>query len=474
MKKILITLILSFVVSVSFAEISMPRIFTDNMVLQADAPNKLWGTSLPNAEVTVLIGDKKVSTKADAKGDWSLKTPTFKKTFTPVEIVVSENGKPQKTLKNILVGEVWVIGGQSNMQWAVRNTTDFENAKKRISSNIRIFKQPSSQMASEPQRDFHRTAGWLVADKNSIPGASAIGYYFAEMISKELKTPVGIVETPLGGTKMITWLPREKIITDVLKRNLAEFDAKQAKYDYEKAKAQFDAKLKKFDDENHGKKLTEKLKEERKNIVRYRPNPQSVWRAQETPCYLYNAKIAPLAGVTARGFLWYQGESDSGRSGSKYFDQTFALLINTWREAWNDKDMPFYFFQLPSFSTMSNWGLIRANQQKVAKEVDKAYMISIIDSGEEKDIHPRDKTFVTKRLFASVMKNTYKNNSFKCEQAEVASVKYADNKAIVKFNTKIVGEGSPRGFEVLVGKKWLPAKAKLISNTSLPMRQFQA
>ncbi len=473
MKKILITAFLSILASISFAEILMPRIFSDNMVLQADLANKFWGTSLANADISVVVGGKSFFTRANSKGEWSLKTSALKKSFSPIEIVVSENGKVQKAFKNILIGEVWVLGGQSNMQWALRNTTDFESVKERINPSIRIFKQPFSQMAATPQHDFHSTAGWVGANKNSIPNASAIGYYFAEMLSKKLQTPVGLIETPLGGSRMIAWLPKEKLTSKFLKGVLEEFEAKQAKYDYLVAKKEFDEKLKRFDAENHGQKLSENIKAKRNSIVRLRPNPQSVWRAQETPCFLYNAKIAPLAGIAARGFLWYQGESDAGKLNADNFDETFAILINTWREVWRAQEMPFYFFQLPSFATRSNWATVRVKQQKTSKEVAGAYMISIIDSGEEKDIHPRDKTFVTKRLFASVMKNTYKNNSFKYESSELASIKAEGNKAVLTFDKKITGEGLPRGFEVLCAGKWISAKAKQISSMQIELSSDQ-
>jgi len=462
MKKITIGL-LSILATTAFAEIWMPRIFNDNMVLQAGMPNKIWGTAEANAKVVVDIAGKKITVKANDKGQWTVRTAKLKKSAKPVSFVVSENGKEQKNFKNVLVGEVWILGGQSNMQWTMKKTTDFEAAKGRINPNIRIFSQPASTMATEPKIEFHEKAKWNVADENSMPVASAVGYYFAEMIAKELKTPVGLVETPLGGSSMIAWISKEKLTTKALSENLAKFEKAQSTYNYEKAKAAHKAKLDKLSKDAKAKKWSKaEVAKKRSAIIRSTPNPVSVWRPQETPSYLWNAKVAPLAGFTAKGFVWYQGESDAGKGKVKSFAPTFKILINHWREAWGVKNMPFYFFQLPSFGTQSFWSDVRVSQQKVANEMKNVYMVPIVDSGDEKDIHPQDKTFVCKRLFALAMNKTYKKSAYKCDNAQFVSAKYNGQKVIVKFSKKIKANGDLRGFEVLIDKKWVaPTSLKL-------------
>ena len=466
MKKIVVSL-LSLFASGVFAEVWMPRIFNDNMVLQAGIQNNLWGTSDANAKITVSVAGGKFTTKADDKGQWKVKTGKLKKSFKPLEIVVQENGKVKKTLKNVLVGEVWILGGQSNMQWDMKRTTDFEAAKARVNPTIRIFTQPAWTMAKTPKADFPEKACWNQASENFLPKVSAVGYYFAEMLAKELKTPVGLVETPLGGSSMIAWIAKENLTTKALSQTLANFEKLQATYNYEKAKTAHQKKLQKLEQDAKDKKLTKAQLTYKKTLLKHHtPNPISPWRAQETPSYLWNAKVAPLASFTARGFLWYQGESDAGKNKFNSFAQTFKVLINNWRGAWGEKNMPFYFFQLPSFETKSFWGSVRVSQQKVANEMKNVYMVPIIDSGEQKDIHPRDKTFVCKRLFTMVMNKTYKKSAFKCEYAQLASVKYSGQKAIVKFSKKIKAKGDLRGFEVLVDNKWVaPTSLRLAGDS---------
>ena len=466
MKKFIVG-VLSVLASTAFAEIWMPRIFNDNMGLQAGMQNKIWGTANANAKVIVEIAGKKIVAKADEKGDWNVKTAKLKKSIKPVSFIVSENGKEQKNFKNVLVGEVWILGGQSNMAWAMRNTTDFEAAKARINPNIRIFSQPSSTMAKTPKAELHENAVWKVADEKSVPFASAVGYYFAEMIAKELKTPVGLVETPLGGSSMIVWIAKEKLTTEFLSKELEKFEKAQSKYDFKKAKDAHNAKLAKLAKDSKAKKWTkEEYAKRKKALMRSVPNPVSVWRPHETPSYLWNAKVAPITALTAKGILWYQGESDAGKNKYKEFSQTFTVLINSWRDAWGVKDMPFYFFQLPSYETKSMWSNVRVSQQNVANKMKNVYMVPIIDSGEQKDIHPRDKTFVCKRLFALAMNKTYKKSAYKCDYAQFASAKYNGQKVLVKFTKKLKAKGDLRGFQVLINKKWVaPTSVKLAGDS---------
>ena len=462
MKKITIGSLL-VLATTAFAEIWMPRIFNDNMVLQAGMPNKIWGTAEADAKVVVDIAGKKITAKADDKGQWTVKTAKLKKSLKPVSFVVSENGKEQKNFKNVLVGEVWVLGGQSNMQWTMKKTTDFEAAKGRINPNIRIFSQPAWTMAKTPQVELHEKAKWNVADENSMPAASAVGYYFAEMIANELKTPVGLIETPLGGSSMVAWIAQENFTTKYLSKELETFKKALATYDFKKSKAAHNSKLAKLEEDLKAKKITKEVYAKRKKaLMRYVPNSMSPLNPHDTPGYLWNGKVAPMAGITARGFLWYQGESDSSKKRYKHFSQTFTVLINNWRNAWGSKNMPFYFFQLPSYGTSSFWSDVRVSQQDVANKMKNVFMVPIVDSGDEKDIHPQDKTFVCKRLFALAMNKTYKKSAYKCDNAQFVSAKYNGQKVIVKFSKKIKANGDLRGFEVLIDKKWVaPTSLKL-------------
>ena len=223
----------------------------------------------------------------------------------------------------------------------------------------------------------------------------------------------------------------------------------------------------KLDQDLKAKKITkEEYAKRKKALMRYVPNSMSPLNPHDTPSYLWNGKVAPMAGLTAKGFLWYQGESDSSKNRYKHFSQTFTVLINNWRDAWGVKDMPFYFFQLPSYETKSMWSNVRVSQQNVANKMKNVYMVPIIDSGEQKDIHPRDKTFVCKRLFALAMNKTYKKSAYKCDHAQFTSAKYNGQKVFVKFTKKLKAKGDLRGFEVLINQKWVaPTSVKLAGDS---------
>ena len=470
MKKSSLIVLAAIVAGAASAEIRLPQIFSDNMVLQAGMPNKIWGTADSNAQVAVKTEAGTVKTKADADGKWTVHTAKMKKSFEPKTLEFFENGKLRKTLKNVLVGEVWVLGGQSNMQWALRATDSFGEVEKNINKNVRFFVQPR-HMAKKPQADSPKGSSWLVLDQKNIKSnLSAIGYYFGDMLSKKLDTPVGLIDTPLGGTMMCCWIDEGKMTSKANREYLEKFKKLDADFDYQKAKADYDKKLADFDAKHKGKKLTDKEAAARKQIVRFKPNAVSPWRPQETPCYMYNGTIAPIAGYTARGFAWYQGESDAPFPRRVSFADTFKTLITAWRGYWGKPDMPFYFFQLPSFETRSVWADVRQAQADVAKSLKNVGMICIVDTGTQHDIHPRDKRPVAKRLFESVMRHTYADRSFKPDFPEMKSVKFEGKRAVVDFKTfgaHLKARGGKAPVEVLVNDKWQNAEAKIVSRNQI-------
>ncbi len=464
MKKIFI-LALSVVATSLFAEIWMPAIFSDNMVLQSGAKNKLWGTAEANAKIEVKIGSRAFKTKADAKGNWSVFSSKLSVNAKPQVISVSENGEVKKEIKDVLVGEVWILGGQSNMQWPLNKTPDYNAAKTRINPNIRIFKQ-SRTMAKTPQVNSPKGALWEKSSEKSIANVSAVGYYFGEMLAKTKNVPVGLIEASLGGTMMQTWIPAEKFTTAHLKSVKAKFDKANSTYDFKKSKAEYDKKLKAFNEAHKGKKLDLKQQRQRSAITRKKPNAISPWRSQETPSYMYNGLIAPIREYSVRGVLWYQGCADARNPYVQNFDSVFEILINSWREAWKMQNMPFYFVQLPSFETSALWPQVRQQQLKVSKKMKNVHMVCAIDTGEQKDIHPKDKLPISKRLFDKAMKYTYKTKNATADYAEAVEAKYNGSQAIVKFktyNSPIISKGEKCAVEVKVDGKWVVAEAKVLS-----------
>jgi len=457
MKKILIIASALLVNAFSFAEIVMPKIFSDNMVLQRGEPVKIWGKATPNASVEVKFGKLSQKAKASEEGKWSLFLPSMKANKENQTLQVFENSQLGKEIQNVLVGEVWIAGGQSNMQWTLNNSDDGEKAKERANyPMMRFFLQRVDAIAAEPQEDSPAGASWVVVSPESAFRLSAIGFYFIEKLMQDLDVPVAIVETPLGGSAMVVWLTREDMegIPSYQER-IKLFDEKNANYNYEEAvenqKIAFE-KWKKERDEAVAKGESFKKGPPRE------PRPEAAGEPQVMPAYLYNAKIAPIQGFTSRGFIWYQGESDATNKENEFLDK-FERLIDSWRKYWDKKDMPFYFVQLASFGP-ADWAETRWQQYLTTKKMKNVELVTAIDLGTEDDIHPRQKTEVGVRLANIALKNVYDKKDVYPFGPEMKSVSYKADTATVSIDSlkrKLVEKGEPRGFEVLIGGKWIDA-----------------
>ena len=211
--RIISSLLVIGLTTTAFAKIDMPSLFSDNMILQRNMPVKVWGKSLPKAKVEVAFASQNKTATADENGNWSLFLDNLKTSAQPKEMLVSENGETQKTFKNVLVGEVWILAGQSNMayqnsemppEYRKKHEENADNIK-----NVRQFTMNPAIIAETPQ--FHCTKGakWVDVNKKSFGYTSSIGYFFAEKVSKELNVPVGLIYTPRGATSMKCWLPAE-------------------------------------------------------------------------------------------------------------------------------------------------------------------------------------------------------------------------------------------------------------------------
>jgi sialate O-acetylesterase len=283
------------------AAVKLPSIIGDNMVLQRERAVPVWGWDDAGAKVTVTLGEAKATATADSNGRWAVELPAMK-AGGPHTMTIE--GTDTVTLKNILVGEVWVCSGQSNMEWAVQSS---DNAQQEIAAAnhpmIRHIKIPHVPM--DTPQDNVPSDGWRVSSPETVGGFTAVGYFFGRYLSKELDVPVGLIGSNWGGTRIEPWtppvgfqsVPALKDIAD----NLANFPTKNA-----------DGKI------NH-----------------------------QTPLALYNGMIHPLLPFAVRGAIWYQGESNNGE-GMLYYEKMKAL-INGWRSVWNDPNMPFYFVQLAPF-----------------------------------------------------------------------------------------------------------------------------
>ena len=403
-----------------FADVKLPAVIGDNMVLQRGKKISIWGWAMPGEEVLVGVSwtSMRWAITANEDGKWIFKMNP-PKTSGPHEMTIS--GKNLIKIKNIMVGEVWICSGQSNMQMSA-------NAKEEISAanypNIRLF-SVTRKVATEPQSDCE--GSWSLCSPETVPGFSAVGYFFGRELYKELNVPIGLIHTSWGGTPSEAWTRRgvlEKIpdAEPILQR----FDEAVAKY-------------------------PQAMQEYGQRVPR-RPNAPFGPEHPHSPAGLYNAMIAPLIPYGIQGAIWYQGESNAGRA--YQYRKIFPAMIINWRNDWGQGDFSFLFVQLANFMDTkpepadSAWAELR-EAQLMTLDLPNTGMAVIIDIGEAKDIHPKNKQDVGKRLALWALAKTYgKNLVYSGPLFKNMSIE--GNKVILNFDH--IGDGLiTRGNEPLKG-----------------------
>jgi len=373
------------------ADVKLPAVISDHMVLQQETPATVWGWATPGEKVNVSFAGKAAETVADAAGKWRVKLDDLK-SGAAGELVVKGNNT--LTVKDVLVGEVWLASGQSNMEWVVANAKDPQ--QEIAAANfpaIRIFTVTKNAQA-ELQEDL--PGKWEVVSPASAGHLTAVGYFFARRLHQELKQPIGILHTSWGGTAAELWTPKRTLAADPdFKPILDSWDKKVA--GYPKAKADYDAALEKW-------KEDEKAAKEAGKPAPPQPRAPQGNTAVGSPAALYNGMIAPLTPYTIRGAIWYQGESNAGNA--RLYRKLFPTMILSWRRAWN-AEFPFLFVQLASYNAKkipltgqpeeSQWAELR-EAQTMTLELPRTGMAVAIDVGEPNDIHPKNKQEVGRRL----------------------------------------------------------------------------
>ena len=443
----------------SFAAVSVPSIIGDHMVLQADKHIQIWGKASPGEAVSVMLGKDTKKTEGDPKGYWSVRFPKMK-SGGPIELTIA--GK-KNTLKfsDILVGEVWLGSGQSNMAMSVKSSKD---ADKEIGAannpQIRLFTAKLA-VAGEPQ--WNSEGSWKLCSPETVPDFSAVLYFFGRDVQKEIKLPVGLIHSSWGGTPAESWTSRPTLEKDPdLKYMVDDWD--KALAEYPKAKEAYDKAL------DEWKKAAEKAKAEGQPEPK-KPGeprgPESPWR----PSGLYNAMIAPFTPFAIRGAIWYQGESNAGRA--YQYRKLFPAMIEDWRHAWG-YPFSFYFVQLANFTDAlpepvdSDWAELR-EAQTMTLALKNTGMAVTIDIGEAKDIHPKNKQDVGKRLALNALAKDY-GKKVVFSGPMYKSMKVDGNKVAVAFDHAdgglVAKVGALKGFAVAgADKKFVWADAAIKGNS---------
>ncbi|OGV67562.1 MAG: hypothetical protein A3K19_13445 [Lentisphaerae bacterium RIFOXYB12_FULL_65_16] len=458
--------VLAFACTVTWlrAEVKLPAVFTDHMVLQRETNAPVWGWANPGEKVSVTGAwgaDATASATAAANSTWrvELKTPAAGGPFT----VTVQGEQNTIELKDVLIGEVWLCSGQSNMAMTVGSSN---NAQEEIAAakhpQIRLF-AVHNVTAQEPQTDCKARTAWVECAPENVGGFSAAGYFFGRKLHQDLGVPVGLINSSWGGTCIEAWTPWDSQKDDpVLQQSKASWDKRDAEYDPEKAKTEFETDKKAMDEWVKGGKQGKEPKRPR-GPIQPRKDPNY-------PANLYNAMIHPVAPFAIRGAIWYQGEGNAGRG--KAYRMQLERMITAWRRVWGN-DFAFYFVQLPNFMAPwqnpveeTGWADIRESFMNTAKEVPNTGMAITMDIGDEKDIHPKNKQDVGDRLARAALHNVYGKTGFAWCGPVFKACEFRDGTARVTFDTggaplAVKGGGDLVGF-ALVGQTGVRVRASAV------------
>jgi len=430
-------------------EVRLPNIFSDHLVLQQKQANKVWGWADTGESISVSIAGQNHSATAGADGRWQV-------ALSPMEAggphTLTVAGKNQSVeLKDILVGEVWICSGQSNMQWSVKNSSDPDlEALAANYPSIRMINFPQTG-SQEPILD-HPNVHWQVCSPATVSSFSAVGYFFGRQLHQTLGVPVGLINNAWGGSAAEAWVNRQ-----VLEENgnyvsmLDGWDAQASQAEELAAKSDG---------------LTE---DERKKLKEL----QGRLRGNHRPANIYNGVLKSHIGYGIRGAIWYQGESNAGRA-YQYRD-LFPLMISNWRSEWGQGDFPFYWVQLADFQAEqaepgeSSWAELREAQSMTLNRLPKTGQAVIIDIGEGRDIHPKNKIDVGRRLARLALANDY-GIEIASQSPRYQSMEKQGEKIILSFDHLDNGwrpfdVTHPVGFAIAgEDKKFVWADAKILSD----------
>ena len=432
---------------VSAGELKLIALFSDHAVLQAgDAA--VFGKAHPGSKVSVKFGSTEVSATAGKDGKWSATLAGLKATEQGKDLVVS-SGEEIFTARDVIVGEVWIGSGQSNMQWTVSNTSTVDEAKSRpADAGLRVFTVARTPKA-EPADDVQ--GSWVLSAPATVASFTATGFYFARELRANIKQPVGIIHTSIGGTRAEAWGPKGMYAGEA---DAKDFDAKEAAAIKARAVA-----LEKISAKIAVEKDKPALAKLRQGAGKLAP----VW--SNGPHMNWNGMVAPLVGYSFRGAIWYQGESNAGQP--EAYKWVLGSMIKSWQKAWG-QEFPFIIVQLPRFHARqpelavsdATWPKIRESMEWIADNVPGAMQAVNIDLGEEKDIHPKDKLPIGERLAYVALQRVYKTRT----DGEAPRVKKAERKGdawVLTYDRPVSLKGEGKGFGLLANEgKWAFAQAK--------------
>jgi len=431
------------------ADVRLPEIFNNNMVLQRDMPVPVWGWADPGEEVAVAFDTQNITITADADGKWAVQFTPLKANAEPAVLTVK--GKNEIRLTNVLVGDVWLCSGQSNMEWPMRaaDKAEYEEVLKTVDNpNIRLF-HVTRAFSPDPVDKLPVASSWRPSSAEAIPNFSAVALHFGRKLQTELDVPIGLINSSWGGTRIEPWIPPVGF-QDIPALNwfVRELDARNPQ-----------SKTYKKLVEKSLQDMQEWIEETKKATGRISPPPfpnQLIpYAHQQQPAVLYNSMVHPIVPFAMKGAIWYQGEANV-EEGMLYAEKMKAL-IQGWRKVFNNDDFGFYYVQLAPYI----YGAAREQrlaefweaQSAVEKMLPKTGQAIINDTVDDlRDIHPVRKKPVGERLALLALNRTYSKSEVVCASPEFDKMSIEGNTLIVSFKNvktlKTRDSKSPDWFEI--------------------------
>jgi sialate O-acetylesterase len=431
-------------VATAHADVSLPNIFGNHMVLQQGQKNKVWGRADAGESVSVTIYEQKHQATADAQGTWHLMLDPLP-VGGPYELTVK--GKNEVQFTDVLVGEVWVCSGQSNMQWSVDQSNDPD--LERAAANFPRLRMVNVPQVGTQESQWNFNGSWKVCTPENVGKFSAVGYFFGRQLHQTLDVPIGLINNAWGGSACEAWIRRDLLAADAQYQPLLD------------RWAQLESRFQTLSTQ------AERTDDETKQLNQLRGQMSGNAR----PGNIYHGVLKSHLGYGIRGAIWYQGESNASRA--YQYRELFPLMISSWRKEWNQGDFPFYWVQLADFRgerpepAESDWAELREAQTMTMDRLPNTGQAVIIDIGEGKDIHPKNKVDVGRRLARWALAKDY-GVQIPYHSPQYQSMEKQGSKIVLTFDHVAGGwrpfdVNEPRGFAIAgADRKFVWASAKIL------------
>lgn len=441
------------------ASLNLPAIYTSYMVIQQHKPFLLHGTANAGCKVTAQLGEEQQDAIVSENGYWQVTFKPLEATHIPLTLTVTD-GDTTLTLTDLLVGEVWLCSGQSNMAFMLhQDKQGKEHMNEASTKNLRLYDMrprvytdavawDSTSLAALNHLDYFIPTQWQPITEHTAAQFSAIAYYFGAMLCDSLDVPIGLICNAVGGAPIESFTDRQTQKHHPILANI-------------------------LTDWRHNDLIQPWVRSRAAQNIRLSHKAEQ--RHPYEPCYLYEAGIAPLAGFPMRGVIWYQGESNAHNV--ELFEFQFPALVSSWRHAWNDDTLPFHFVQLSSIARPT-WPHFRDVQRRLGLQIPHCEMAVSSDHGDSLDVHPRHKRPIGERLARIALHYNYGYGHVEPSGPSILKAENKGNSIVLTFNHAegmTTSDGStPRTFEVAGDHgEYYPADIITIKDSTIHLQSKQ-